>query len=108
MIVIKNYRCPKCGEYEVDENHNETHKKCKICKKEKVERLLTAPIVAKDGEPRTVGSLIDRNNKRNPLTREKQFGDLNSKKLEKQSRFNKINKLSPEQKKTFIETGRLP
>lgn len=108
MIVIKTYRCDNCGEYEVPEHHNETHDICELCGQLPAERIITAPIVAKDGEPRTVGSLIERNNKRNPLTREKQFGDLTEKKLEKQSRFQKINKLSPEQKKKFIETGRLP
>lgn len=102
-IVIKTYRCPKCGDIERSEEHTSMARKCWECGSKQIERIITPPIVSKDGAPRTVGSFVERNNKRNPLTREKQFGNITEKKLEKESRLRKISRMTPEQKQKYIE-----
>jgi len=105
-LVTKEYNCPNCGDIEIFQTHTEISKKCPTCKA-KIERVISRPLVAKDGGPRTIGSQIDLNNKRNPLSREKAFGVGAEKKLEAQSRMKKIQRMTPEQKKKFIETGNL-
>lgn len=102
--VTKEYLCEKCGEIEFIQNHKEVYKKCPICKSP-IERLLSAAIIAKDGNPRTVGKLMEQNNKKNKLKREKVMGDITEKKLAKETHFRKLANASPAQKKRYIETG---
>lgn len=104
--VTKEYLCEKCGEIEFIQNHKEIYKKCPICKSS-IERLLSAAIVAKDGNPRTVGKLLEQNNKKNKLKREKVMGDIGvtEKKLEKESHMRKLANASPQQVKRYVETG---
>lgn len=102
--VIKNYECPKCGDIEITQSHKTISKKCPTCKSE-IERVLTAPLVAKDSEPRTVGGLIDKNNKKNKRGREKAMGDVTEKKLEKESHMRKLANASPQQVRRYVETG---
>lgn len=105
--VFKEYSCPKCGHIEIYQHHSKQSKKCPECSSP-IERLISKPIVAKDGGPRTVGSQIELNNKRNPLTREKVFGVGAEKKIKEQERLKKIAKLdSPEKVKKFVEDGTL-
>ena len=102
--VIKTYECPKCGDIEILQLHTEESKKCPTCKS-KIERVLTAPMLAKDGNPRTVGKLMEVNNKRNKRGREKAMGEINEQKLTKESHMTKLANASPPQKKRYIETG---
>lgn len=78
-------------------------RKCWECGSKQIERIITPPIVSKDGAPRTVGSYVARQNKRNPLTREKRFGEITEKKLSAEMRLRKISKMTPEQKQKYIE-----
>lgn len=107
MLVVKEYLCDNCGNVEFLQSHKEIYKKCPNCKSKNIERTISSPIVAKDAAPRTIGSQIELNNKRNPLSREKTFGVDAEKKLENQSRLKKIANLNPEQMKKFIEDGKL-
>lgn len=102
--VIKTYDCPKCGAIEIVQNHKEVSKKCPTCKA-KIERTLCAPLVAKDAGPKTVGSLIEQNNKKNKLTREKTMGDITERKLSRETHFRKLANATPEQKRRYIERG---
>lgn len=103
-IVVKTYDCPKCGAIEITQKHTEQSKKCPTCKSE-IERTLSAPLVAKDAEPRTIGSLMEQNNKRNKYEREKVMGENTEKKLAKQTHVRKLANATPEQKKRYIERG---
>lgn len=103
-LVTKEYDCPKCGLIEIFQSHKEQSKKCPTCKSP-IERIISKPLIAKDSAPRTIGSQIDLNNKRNPLSREKAFGVGAEKKLKEQERMRKIQNLTPEGKQRFIEKG---
>lgn len=102
--VTKEYLCEKCGEIEFIQNHEEVYKKCPVCKSP-IERLLSAAIIAKDGSPRTIGKLMEQNNKKNKHEREKVMGEITEKKLAKQAHFRKLANATPEQKKRYIEQG---
>lgn len=102
--VIKTYECPKCGDIEITQSHNTTSKKCPTCKS-KIERVLSAPLIAKDAAPKTVGGLLDRNNRKNKHEREKVMGDITEKKLEKESHMRKLANASPSQIKRYVEKG---
>ena len=102
--VIKTYDCPTCGAIEITQSHTIISKKCPKCKSE-IERTLTAPLIAKDAAPKTVGMAMEKNNKKNKLKREKVMGDVTEKKLAKETHFRKLANASPAQKKRYIETG---
>lgn len=102
--VIKEYDCPKCGVIEIVQEHTKTSKKCPTCKC-KIERLISRPLIAKDKAPRTVGTLLEQNNKKNKLEREKTMGNVTEKKLERESFYRKLANASPEMKKRYIEKG---
>lgn len=103
--VIKTYECPECGIIEREEAHTSCAKKCWICKS-KVDRIISAPIVSKDGGPRTVGALMDRNNKKNPLAREKRFQSAPTKESPQAAKLRAISKMTDAQKAAYIETGK--
>jgi putative FmdB family regulatory protein len=103
-IVTKTYDCPKCGAIEIMQSHKEQSKKCPTCKS-KIERTLSAPMVAKDSAPKTVGTLIEQNNRRNKHGREKAMGDITERKLERESHFRKLANATPAQKRRYIEKG---
>lgn len=105
MLVIKEYECENCGRFEELQKHSSMFKKCPKCKSKNIERLISKPLVAKDNEPKTVGSMIERNNKRNPLTREKVFGVDAEKKLAEESKMKKLANMTPEQTKRYVEDG---
>lgn len=102
--VIKTYDCPKCGGIEILQHHTKESKKCPKCKSE-IDRVLTAPMLAKDSAPRTVGTMMERNNKRNKHGREQALNGINEQKLAKESHMRKLANASPSQKKRYIETG---
>ena len=102
--VVKTYECPKCGDIEILQLHTEESKKCPTCKSE-IERVLTAPMLAKDSAPRTIGTLMEKNNKRNKYSREKSMGEATEAKLSKESHMRKLANASPAQTKRYIETG---
>jgi putative FmdB family regulatory protein len=102
--VIKTYECPKCGDIEITQSHTTTSKKCPTCKS-KIERVLSAPMIAKDSAPKTVGTLMEQNNKKNKHKREKVMGEITEKKLEKESHMRKLANASPQQVKRYVETG---
>lgn len=108
MLVIKEYECDNCGIIEDLQAHDKTHKKCWKCGSKKLERLISKPLISKDGGPRTIGSLIDQNNRRNPLSRERAFGPDAEKKIKAQERMKKIQNLdTPEKMNKFIRDGTL-
>ena len=107
MLVIKEYECENCGIFEELQSHNKVHKKCPTCKSTNIERLISKPLLSKDNAPRTIGSQIDQNNRRNPLTREKIFGVGAEKKLEKESYYKKIAGLTGAAKERFLKDGSL-
>lgn len=102
--VVKTYECPKCGDIEILQLHTEESKKCPTCKSE-IERVLTAPMLAKDSAPRTVGTMMERNNKRNKHGREQALKGISEQKLAKESHMTKLANASPAAKKRYIETG---
>lgn len=102
--VIKTYDCPKCGGIEILQQHTEQSKKCPTCKSA-IERIISAPMLAKDSAPRTVGTMMERNNKRNKHGREQSMGKINEQKLSKESHMRKLANASPAAKKRYIETG---
>lgn len=104
-FVTKEYLCQTCGEFEILQSHTEQLKRCPTCNSIEIDRIISRPLIAKDGAPRTIGSQIDLNNKRNPLSREKAFGPDAKKKLEARERMEKIQKMTVEQKQRFIERG---
>ncbi len=106
-LVIKEYFCENCGDFEDLQQHNKMHTRCPKCDSAEIERLISKPIVAKDGGPRTIGSQIELNNKRNPLTREKIFGPDAEKKMKQREKMEKLQNMSTEQKNKYIETGQL-
>lgn len=103
--VIKEYRCENCGDISKESHHDEVIEKCWVCGAS-LDQLICAPAIAKMGGPRTVGAMMEQNNKRNPLTREKHFGVGAEKKMAQEAKLKKIAKMTPEQKKKYIETGR--
>lgn len=105
-IVIKEYLCPNCGEIERSQEHDQISRKCWICKSPEIERRISVPIFSKNMEPRTVGTFAEKNGRKNPLTREKQFGQITEKKLSAETRLRKISRMTPEQKQKYIE-GRI-
>lgn len=103
--VTKEYLCEKCGEIEFIQNHKEIYKKCPRCKSS-IERLLSAAVIAKDGNPRTVGKQIEINNKKNKYAREKAMGgEAAEKKLAAETKWKKLYNATPEQKQRYINDG---
>ena len=106
MLVIKQYLCETCGELEYLQSHKEVYSRCPNCDSPEVQRVISPSLVV-DKTPRTVGSMIDRNNRKNPLTREKIFGVGAEKKIKDQEKMEKIANLSPEGKIKYINEGKL-
>ena len=104
--VIKEYECTKCGPIEIIQLHTEISKKCPTCKSP-IERVLSVPLISKDGGPKTVGMLLEKNNRKAPLKREKVMGEMGvtEKKLEKEAHMRKLANASPQQVKRYVETG---
>jgi len=104
-LVTKEYLCESCGDIEFLQNHTEIYEKCPICNGD-LERLISGPIISKLCDPRTVGSLLELNNRRNPLSRERAFGVGAEEKLNAQSRTQKIQAINTnKQMRDFIEKG---
>lgn len=104
-LVTKEYFCENCGKMEFLQNHKEIHVRCPKCNSIEIERTISAPVVAKDGGPRTIGSQIELNNKRNPLSREKAFGVGAEKKIKAKEKMQKLQRMTPEQVNKYIERG---
>jgi putative FmdB family regulatory protein len=103
-LVTKEYLCKNCDVIEIFQQHDKTSKKCPNCKA-KIERLISKPLVAKDGSPRTIGSQIELNNKNNKYAREKAMGETTEKKLAGESKFRKLSNASQQQKQRYIDEG---
>lgn len=107
--VNKEFRCDSCDpvfDFEKIVKHTVRSTKCPKCGS-KSESLISLPSVSKMADPRTVGSLIERNNKRNPLTREKIVGSQEDmKKADQQKHMRDLTRMTPEQKQRYIETGK--
>lgn len=106
MLVIKQYSCETCGELECLQSHKEVFSRCPKCDSIEIERVISPSLVV-DKTPRTVGSMIEHNNRKNPLTREKIFGVGAEKKIKDQEKAKKIAALSPEGKIKYINEGKL-
>lgn len=105
-LVFKEYMCENCNVIEILQQHNKTSNKCPDCGAE-IERLISRPLISKVGGPRTIGSQIELNNKKNPLAREKAMGEVTEKKLEGEAKFRKLARATPKQKQRYIEEGKL-
>jgi putative FmdB family regulatory protein len=107
--VIKEYECESCGNFEIWQDSSEMLEKCPECGGD-VERLISLPLISKLDEPRTIGTQIERNNKRNPLTREKMLGSEADfqRKAEQRAKNRKINSMTDQQKNEYIKTGKMP
>jgi len=107
-LVIKEYECVNCGLFEATQNHDEMYEYCPECDAP-VERIIGLPAVSKLADPRTVGTMMERNNRRNPLTREKLMGSESefNKKSEQAAKMKKINNMTAEQKERYIMTGKM-
>lgn len=104
-FVTKEYECENCGVIEIFQKHTSISKKCPTCNAE-IERLISKPLVAKDGSPRTVGSQIEINNKKNKYAREKAMGgEAAEKKLAAETKWKKLYNATPEQKQKYVEDG---
>jgi putative FmdB family regulatory protein len=109
--VIKEYECEDCGPFEVETKHDRQCRKCPKCKSTKIERLISRPVISKMSGARTIGSLIEENNRKNPLTREKVMGQSESEHTKKSAEAQKMRKLAtmtPEQTEKYIHTGKMP
>lgn len=106
-IVIKEFHCEKCDNtFEDHVKHTVRSKKCPTCKT-KCESLISLPSISKMGGPRTVGALMEQNNKKNPLSKEKALGSKEDlKKMEHQKHMKDLARMTPEQTKRYIETGK--
>lgn len=106
-IVTKEYLCTSCEkEFEIDIQHDKNRKKCIHCGKHTLERIISCPIISKVGGPRTLGTLMEKNNKNNPLSREKAVGSENDEKFKWQQKVEKLKRMSPDQKEKYIRTGK--
>lgn len=121
-MPIYVFKCEDCDhELEVEQSIKKptpNRKKCPVCGKNKLERLLFAPhVYNKPGDDNiSVGLLADRNTerfsedqkqaidskngvKRKPKNEKKSFWQTSDKNMKK------ISEMTPQQKKRYIETG---
>lgn len=104
-FVTKEYECENCGVIEIFQKHTSISKKCPTCKSP-IERLISRPLVAKDGAPRTVGMQMEINNRKNKYSREKAVGgEEKEKKLQGEAKWRKLANATPEQKQRYIDKG---
>tara|TARA_R100001163_G_scaffold11972_2_gene11121 strand:- start:9610 stop:9951 length:342 start_codon:yes stop_codon:yes gene_type:complete len=108
-----DYECSECGYHkEVFQKFSEKPLvRCPKCKKHKFRRvILSAPHVSVKGEPTTIQHLADRNTQklgRYELESKMQADNMDKVKKDREvnQRRNKINKMTPTQKKKYIEKG---
>ena len=108
-----DYECSECGYYkEVFQKFSEKPLvRCPKCKKHKFRRvILSAPHVSVKGEPTTIQHLADRNTQKlGKYELESKMQADNIDKVKKDRETNqlriKINKMTPSQKKKYIEKG---
>lgn len=90
MLVTYEYECTNCGEFYSEDRtisdyrENGPRKKCKNCKKLKLERIISKPLVSKMAEPKTVGSLAEENYRKNKSKIEEEA------RIRKDERYNNI------------------
>jgi putative FmdB family regulatory protein len=102
------YRCDKCGT-EVDYYQNikdKPKRKCPVCKKNGLSRLLSACIGFVSREVTTIGQLAERNSKKmgsKIKEEEDRSGKTEAKK--KKREISKINKMTLSEKIRYIEEG---
>ena len=108
-----DYECSECGYYkEVFQKFSEKPLvRCPKCKKHKFRRvILSAPHVSVKGEPTTIQHLADRNPQKlgkYELESKMQADNIDKVKKDREANQlrNKINKMTPSQKKKYIEKG---
>ena len=108
-----DYECSECGYYkEVFQKFSEKPLvRCPKCKKHKFRRvILSAPHISVKGEPTTLQHLADRNTQKlgkYELESKMQADNMDKVKKDREANQlrNKINKMTPSQKKKYIEKG---
>ena len=108
-----DYECSQCSYYEeVFQKFSEKPLvRCPQCKKHKFRRvILSAPHISVKGEPATIQHLADRNTQkmgRYELESKMQQDNMEKVKKDRETNVlrNKINKITPAQKKKYIEKG---
>lgn len=108
-MPIYEYRCEDCGEetQEAQGIKDSPLKKCPVCGKMSLERLISTTTGFVRGEPTTVGQLAERNSKKmgRSQIQEKDLKYKEDTKQAKQEAYREINKMSPDQQRRFIENG---
>ena len=108
-----DYECSECGYYkEVFQKFSEKPLvRCPKCKKHKFRRvILSAPHISVKGEPTTIQHLADRNTQKlgkYELESKMQADNMDKVKKDREANQlrNNINKMTPSQKKKYIEKG---
>ena len=112
--MLYDYTCYKCGflwENVQQSINDQPKKKCPRCQKNTLNRLISLglpPIVK--GDANTLGQLAERNSKKMGKYKISEERGKYEEKIDKvsketQEQHRQINKMSPEQKKRFIENG---
>ena len=108
------YRCSACGhDFEVIQSiKDKTKRKCPKCKKSKLERVFGAPFIFMKGDPQTLEHWAERNTEQMGRY---ELGDKRGEQEEAKKKAAKgtpkgatkkeIRKMTPEQKKRYIEKG---
>lgn len=102
MNIVAEYQCDKCGIIEIMQKHTAIRRKCPECKG-KIERLISLPLISRMNEPRTLGSLAEKNAKKRP--EKAQLSESEKKQLETKSKVDRINKMSAVEKQRYIMEG---
>lgn len=110
------YKCSSCEHsFEIVQSMKDKQKrKCPACKKPKLEKVLGTPMVFVKGEPQTIGHLADRNTQKMGRY---ELGDKEGKRKEAAKKDKpifgegaaskkEIQKMTPAQKKRYIEEGK--
>jgi len=113
-MPIYTYRCDGCDfEFEATQSiKDKPLRKCHKCNRNALQRLLHAPICIMMNDVTTIGQLAEKNSKKigKYKLEELEANDpgiqKKKKNKEKKELHDKINKMTPQQKKRYIEEGK--
>jgi putative FmdB family regulatory protein len=113
-MPVYEYKCHGC-EKEVDISQSikeKPKKKCPLCNQLKLERLISTTTCFVRGDPTTIGQLSERNIKsigkdfiQEKNAKYKETMKINEESTKRNQINQKINKMSSEQKRKYIENG---
>ena len=103
-MPLYEYKCKNCNhQFEIKHGVNSRKRKCSVCLKFMLEKLLFAPYIAIKQEPTTVGHLADRNTKK--LGKYEKESKMQQYKTAKKPT---LGQLTQTEKTEYVETGKLP